>query len=99
MSLQAKDVVKVAELARLNLADSDIAKYSEHLSNILTFIEQMDQVDTTDIAPQAHPMDAEQRLRPDEISEVDQRELFQSLTPYTEAGFYLVPQVIETKEG
>jgi aspartyl-tRNA(Asn)/glutamyl-tRNA(Gln) amidotransferase subunit C len=98
MSLQPKDVVKVAHLARLSLQEADIPKYSEHLSNILSFIEQMNQVDTQNIAPLAHPLDAHQRLRPDHVTEVDQRELFQGLTSHTEAGFYLVPQVIEAKE-
>ena len=43
----------------------------------------------------AHPLDAHQRLRPDAVTETDQRELFQSTAPLTEAGLYLVPRVIE----
>jgi len=97
MSLTPKDVAKVAHLARLGINETDIAKYSDNLSNILGFIEQMNQIDTDNIEPMAHPLDAEQRLRPDCVSETNQRELFQTLTPHTEAGLYLVPQVIESK--
>jgi aspartyl-tRNA(Asn)/glutamyl-tRNA(Gln) amidotransferase subunit C len=43
----------------------------------------------------AHPLDANQRLRADEVTEANQRELFQAIAPKTEAGIYLVPQVIE----
>jgi aspartyl-tRNA(Asn)/glutamyl-tRNA(Gln) amidotransferase subunit C len=47
----------------------------------------------------AHPLDAQlpggQRLRPDEVTESDQRELFQSVAPATQDGLYLVPKVIE----
>ena len=97
MSLQPKDVAKVAHLARLALNEADISKYSENLTNILGFIEQMNEIDTSHIEPMAHPLDAQQRLRPDVVTETDQRELFQTLTTHTEAGLYLVPQVIETK--
>lgn len=43
----------------------------------------------------AHPLDQTQRLRPDAVSEADQRALFQSIAPKVEAGLYLVPKVIE----
>ena len=43
----------------------------------------------------AHPLDANQRLRVDKVTEANQRELFQEIAPKTEAGIYLVPQVIE----
>lgn len=43
----------------------------------------------------AHPLEAVQRLRPDVVTEVDQRDLFQSIAPATENGLYLVPRVIE----
>lgn len=97
MSLPPEDVVKVAHLARLAISETDIPKYSENLTNILQFIEQMNQIDTRQVEPMAHPLDAHQRLREDKVTEQNQRELFQSLTPYTEAGLYLVPQVIESK--
>jgi aspartyl-tRNA(Asn)/glutamyl-tRNA(Gln) amidotransferase subunit C len=43
----------------------------------------------------AHPMEAGQRLRTDDITETDHREQFQSTAPQVEAGLYLVPKVIE----
>jgi len=43
----------------------------------------------------AHPMDVCQRLRADEVLEVNQRDNFQKIAPKTEDGLYLVPQVIE----
>jgi aspartyl-tRNA(Asn)/glutamyl-tRNA(Gln) amidotransferase subunit C len=43
----------------------------------------------------AHPLDQAQRLRPDAVTEPDQRALFQQLAPAVEAGLYLVPKVIE----
>ena len=95
MSLQPEDVAKIAHLARLALRDDDVPKYAGDLSNILDLVEQMNAVDTSGVEPMAHPLDAVQRLRPDEVTESDQREHFQSIAPQTEAGLYLVPKVIE----
>ncbi len=95
MSLVKSDVEKIAHLARLAIDESSIPDYARDLNNILTLVEQMSAVDTDGILPMAHPLDAVQRLRDDVVSETDQRELFQSIAPKTEAGVYLVPKVIE----
>jgi aspartyl-tRNA(Asn)/glutamyl-tRNA(Gln) amidotransferase subunit C len=95
MSLDAADVTKIAHLARLAITEQDIPEYARNLSNILSLVEQMSAVDTTGVSPMAHPMDAAQRLRPDVVSETDQREQFQAIAPQVEAGLYLVPKVIE----
>jgi len=95
MSLDAADVTKIAHLARLAITEHDIPEYARNLSNILSFVAQMSAVDTTGVAPMAHPMDAAQRLRPDVVSETDQREQFQAIAPQVDAGLYLVPKVIE----
>ena len=95
MSLKIEEVRKIAHLARLQIEESDLDKYATELSNILEIFDQMKQVDTSDIAPMAHPMDATQRLRQDEVTEIDQREKFQSIAPDVERGLYRVPKVIE----
>ena len=93
--MDATDVKKIAHLARLAITDEDIPLYARNLSNILAFVEQMSAVDTAGVTPMAHPMDAAQRLRPDAVTETDQRERFQAIAPQVEAGLYLVPKVIE----
>ncbi len=95
MSLGAKEVEKIANLAALTIAEEDIADYARDLSGILEFVEQMNAVDTSGIEPMAHPQDMTQRLRPDVVTETDQRDAFQKIAPATEAGLYLVPRVIE----
>jgi len=95
MSLHKDDVEKIAHLARLNISEADIAAYAENLSNILNLVEQMNAVDTSDISPMAHPLNASQRLRIDEVTEVNQRELLQQNSPAIENGLFLVPKVIE----
>ncbi len=95
MALDAKEVEKIAHLARLAIREEDVPGYARNLSDILGLVEQMQSVDTEGVTPMAHPLDARQRLRPDEVTETDQRELFQSVAPAVENGLYLVPKVIE----
>ena len=95
MSLDKNDVEKIAHLARLAIAESDIPGYAGSLSSILELVEQMDAVDTENVTPMAHPQDAFQRLRADVVTEENQREHFQEIAPQVENGLYLVPLVIE----
>lgn len=95
MSLSNENVKQIAHLARLAVDDADLSEHARNLSDILSFVEAMNAVDTSAVEPMAHPLEMAQRLRPDRITEENQRELFQSIAPATEAGLYLVPRVIE----
>lgn len=95
MALEPDSVLHIAHLARLHLADNDLDRYTGELSNILSFIEQMNAVDTGDVMPMAHPLDMNQPLRADIISEQDRREEYQENAPAVRDGLYLVPKVIE----
>ena len=95
MSLTRADVVKIAHLARLAISEDDIPVYLRELSRILDFVAAMNTVDTNNIDPMAHPLDATQRLRPDQVTEDNRRTQFQALAPLVEDGLYLVPKVIE----
>jgi aspartyl-tRNA(Asn)/glutamyl-tRNA(Gln) amidotransferase subunit C len=95
MSLEKDDIEKIAHLARLGINDADVPDYARNLSDILTLVEQMSAVDTRGVSPMAHPLDAQQRLRADEVTETNQREQLQANAPQVEDGLFLVPQVIE----
>ena len=95
MTLKNEDVRSIAQLARLQISESAVEQLTTDLSNILALAEQMKAVDTTDVTPMAHPMDATQRLRVDEVTETNQRKKFQSIAPDVENGLYRVPKVIE----
>ena len=95
MSLERSDVEKIAHLARLEISEEDIPGYARNLSSILDLVEQMNSVDTSGVTPMAHPLDAHQRLRADEVTEENQRDKFQRIAPQVENGLFLVPKVIE----
>lgn len=94
MSLSESDIHKVAHLARLSLTDAEALGYANQLSSILHYVEQMSAVQTDSIEPLTHPVEMPQRLRPDVVSESNQRDAFQAIAPAVEAGLYLVPKVI-----
>jgi aspartyl-tRNA(Asn)/glutamyl-tRNA(Gln) amidotransferase subunit C len=95
MSLSLDDVSRIARLARIEISPAETVQTRDQLNGILSFVEQLQAVNTDDIAPMAHAVDVVQRLRPDAVIEADRRDAFQAIAPETEAGLYLVPQVIE----
>jgi len=95
MSIQSEEVVKIAHLARLGIKDEKLPSYAAELSNIMELVEQMNQVDTAEIDPMAHPLDQSQRLRLDVATEENQRESLQRNAPNVEDGLFLVPRVID----
>lgn len=82
-------------LARLRLADDEVAETVEKLSRIVAFVDQLSQAATDDVVPMAHPLNESQRLRPDVVTEPDQRDYLQQNAQAVERGVYLVPKVIE----
>ncbi|HEA52892.1 hypothetical protein LCGC14_2554180 [marine sediment metagenome] len=95
MTISREDIEKVAVLARIRLDEEQIPALEKDLGNILSLVDQLSAADTDNVEPLAHPLDAVQRLRADEVTESNQREAFQAIAPATENGLYLVPRVIE----
>lgn len=95
MPLSLDDVKRVANLARIEVSEDEARTALAQLSDIFGLIQEMQAVNTSAIKPVSHAQDIMQRLRADVVTEIDQRELFQSIAPKVEAGLYLVPKVIE----
>jgi len=95
MALDRSDVQNIADLARVAISDENLDKYRTELSSILDLVEQMNAVNTDDVQPLAHPLDAVQRLRADVVTEENQREKYMDNAPAKEAGLFLVPKVVE----
>lgn len=95
MSLSHDDVQRIAHLARIEITEAETAQVLDQLNGIFRLIEEMQAVDTRGVDPMAHARDVTLRLRDDEVTEIDQHRLFQSIAPQVESGLYLVPKVIE----
>ena len=95
VSLQAEAIAKLCELARLEVTDAEMADFTSKLSQIVALVDQLQAVDTATTEPLAHPLELPQRLRPDIVTESDERALLQRNAADVADGLYLVPKVIE----
>lgn len=96
MSLETKDVAHIAHLARLAIPEQELPAYVGSLSKIINFVEQLNAAEVANVEPMAHPLAGQvQRLRDDQVTEIDLHEKYQRNAPSVEAGLYLVPKVIE----
>jgi aspartyl-tRNA(Asn)/glutamyl-tRNA(Gln) amidotransferase subunit C len=102
MSLNATDIARIANLARLQLQPDESTRMLGQINAFFDIVSQISQVDTSGVLPMAHPVDAmptmppiHLRLRPDLASEPNDREANQRSAPAVERGLFLVPKVIE----
>jgi aspartyl-tRNA(Asn)/glutamyl-tRNA(Gln) amidotransferase subunit C len=99
MSLNAQDIARIANLARLELQPEESERMLAQINGFFAIVEKMRAVDTSGVEPLTHPVAAVQsvalRLRDDVASEPNQREANQRSAPAVERGLFLVPKVIE----
>ena len=95
MAIEQDEIEKIAELARIRIAEDQIGELTQRITEILAMVDQLQAVDTHGVAPMANPLDATARLRADKITESNQRDAFQAIAPAVESGLYLVPKVID----
>lgn len=93
--MDKSEIDKIATLARLRVSPVEAGEVAARIGEILAMIDRMRSVDTTGVEPLAHPLDAVQRLRADEVTETDRRDELLALAPSSRDGLFLVPKVIE----
>jgi aspartyl-tRNA(Asn)/glutamyl-tRNA(Gln) amidotransferase subunit C len=95
MALTENDVARIAHLARIEIGDDDRRAMLAQLNDIFAMIEKMQAVDTTGVAPMAHPLGGRQRLREDRVTETDARSANMKNASEAQDGLFLVPRVVE----
>ena len=95
MKITRDDVIKVAELARLEFKEEELGKFTEQLGNILTYIGKLNELDTKDVEPTSHVLDLATPLREDAVEQWLTAGEALANAPEEEDGFFVVPQVIE----
>lgn len=93
--LSVDDVHKVARLARLKLSESDVARFSRQLGDILGYIRQLNAVPTDGVEPMAHAIPVENVLRADEVRPSLPRAAALQNAPRSDGKYFLVPQILE----
>ncbi len=95
MSLDKATVARIARLARLRLPEAALEPMAAELSAILSFVEQLEAVDTAAVAPMASGMAMRLRLRADEVTDGGKAEAILANAPEAIDGFFAVPKVVE----
>ena len=95
MALDSDTVRRIARLARIHVADDELAAWAGELSNILGWVEQLDEVDTDGVAPMTSVVAMQAPLREDEVTDGERRDEVLANAPETADGFYVVPRVVE----
>lgn len=95
MTLKIDDVTQIAKFAHLHIQDEQVESFVSSLNTAKNSLQIMVSVDTKDISPMINPHDAKQKLRKDQASLTNQRDLLLSNAPLSEQGLFLVPRVIE----
>lgn len=95
MTIDRQEIDKLAGLARLEIGPEEAEEVARRIAEVLALIDRMREADTEAVEPMAYPLEATQRLRPDEPAEPDRRDELQALAPAVRDGLYLVPKVVE----
>ncbi len=95
MSLTKEETQKVAGLARLRLNDEELERLAPQLSNIISFIEQLSELDTNNVEPLANVVDITLPLREDVVNDGNCAEDILANAPEETQGYFVVPKVVE----
>lgn len=95
MSLDKDTVRTIANLARLEVRDDELDHLAGELSNIITFVEQLAEVNTDGVQPMTSVADLALPQRKDEVTDGNCRDKVLANAPEQADGFFLVPKVVE----
>ena len=95
MTIEKEDLEKIAYLARINIDSNDFPSLKKDLQRILDLVDKMEGTDTDQVSAMAHPLDIQQPLRIDKVTETDDRKNLLSNAPFLKSDLFLVPKVID----
>ena len=95
MSVDAQTVRRIARLARIAVAEDEVAHLQDELNAILAFVEQLAEVDVAGVEPMTSVTPMELRQRADAVTDGGIVDQILANAPATEDGFFLVPKVVE----
>jgi aspartyl-tRNA(Asn)/glutamyl-tRNA(Gln) amidotransferase subunit C len=89
------DIEKVARLARLELSEEEKVTFGSQLEQILTYMEQLNRLDTSGVEPTSHAIPVSNVFREDEVRPSVPQEEVLAIAPEEEDGHFKVPRIIE----
>jgi aspartyl-tRNA(Asn)/glutamyl-tRNA(Gln) amidotransferase subunit C len=95
MSVDAATVRRIAHLARIAVADEEVAGLQAELNAMLAFVEQLSEVDVADVEPMTSVIPMALKQREDKVTDGDIADDVVRNAPAADNHFFLVPKVIE----
>ncbi len=95
MALDKATVARIAKLARIRVAEEELEGLTRELANILSWIDQLKEVDTEGVEPLRKVVDIEAHFRDDRVTEGELREAILQNAPRRHDGYFVVPKVVE----
>lgn len=92
--IEREQVRKVANLARLELTDEEEIQFTSQLGNILEYVEQLSELDVTDVLPTTRAIDVSNITRDDNLQLYPNRDAILSSAPEQEGDFFKVPKIL-----
>jgi aspartyl-tRNA(Asn)/glutamyl-tRNA(Gln) amidotransferase subunit C len=98
MKIDSDTILRVAELARLDLTEDEKAEFSNQLSDIISYVEKINELDTESVEPTDHIVELTNVLRDDRVDKSIDRSELEKIAPRFEEGHFVVPRIIEEQE-
>ena len=95
MKISEQDIKTVASLSRLKIRDEETDEVTAQLDKFLTYVENLQAIDTTNIEPTTYALPMQNVFRTDEVKPSLPRELALSNAPLKDDGYFKVPRVLE----
>lgn len=95
MSIDTQTAAKVAKLARIKVEEDRLPALAQEFSNILGFIEQLNEVDVDGVEPMTSVTPQRLKRREDVVTDGDQQDKVLANAPDAREGFFAVPKVVE----
>jgi len=95
MSIDPATVRRIARLARLSVADAELAHVADELGRVLALADHLAGAELAGVEPLAHPHEQALAWREDHVTEGDRADAFLALAADARGGLYVVPKVIE----
>lgn len=98
MEFSLDEVRHVAELARLELTEEEVRAFVKDLSDILRYVDKLQQLDTSDVEPTLHVVPLQNVMREDRVLPSLSVDEVMSNAPDRSGDFFRVPRILETDQ-
>ncbi len=95
MHVDEATVRRIARLARIKISDAEAKSLEGELSNILDWVAQLDEVDTSAVEPMTRVVAQAMKMRDDVVADGEIADLVTANAPSSEDNFFVVPKVVE----